>query len=259
MSLYLRVLRHPNFRFLFLGQAVSAIGDGVVVVAIALYVTQSTGSASELGLVLGAQALTLVTLLLFGGVWADRLPRQRIMIATDLVRAALHALLAVLIFSGTVAIWQLVVIEAGYGAAQAFFQPAYSGLVPQTVPEELILDARGLTEWMANLASLLGPALATVLVLGVGAGEAFAFEPRPSSSARCCSRACTRVCGAFRRPLRSRSRARCARGGARCAGARGCGSRSWSSPERCSACTRSGTRLRLRSPASNTAAQACSA
>jgi MFS family permease len=176
VSLYLRVLRHPNFRFLFLGQAASAVGDGVVLVAIALYVTQSTGSATDLGLVLGAQALPLVTLLLLGGVWADRLPRQRIMIATDLVRAALHALLAVLIFSGTVAIWQLVVIEACYGAAQAFFQPAYSGLVPQTVPEELILDARGLTEWMANLASLLGPALATALVLGVGAGEAFAFD-----------------------------------------------------------------------------------
>jgi MFS family permease len=176
VGLYLRVLRHPNFRFLFLGQAASAIGNGVVIVAIALYVTQSTGSATDLGLVLGAQALAMVTLLLFGGVWADRLPRQQIMIATDLVRAGLHALLAVLIFSGSVAVWQLVVIEAGYGAAEAFFQPAYSGLVPQTVPEELILDARGLTEWMANLASLLGPALATVLVLGVGAGEAFAFD-----------------------------------------------------------------------------------
>ena len=134
MSLYLRVLRHPNFRFLFLGQAASAVGDGVVLVAIALYVTQSTGSATDLGLVLGAQALPLVTLLLFGGVWADRLPRQRIMIATDLVRAALHTLLAVLIFSGSVAIWELVVIEACYGAAQAFFQPAYSGLVPADGP-----------------------------------------------------------------------------------------------------------------------------
>jgi MFS family permease len=176
VSSYLRVLRHPNFRFLFLGQAASAIGDGVVLVAIALYVTQSTGSASDLGLVLAAQTLPLVTLLLFGGVWADRLPRQRIMIATDLVRAALHGLLAVLILSGAVAIWQLVVIEACYGAAQAFFQPAYSGLVPQTVPEGLILEARGITEWMANLATLLGPALATALVLGIGAGEAFAFD-----------------------------------------------------------------------------------
>jgi predicted MFS family arabinose efflux permease len=117
-----------------------------------------------------------VALLLFGGVWADRLPRHRIMIATDLTRAALHAGVAILIFTGAVEIWQLIVIEALFGAAQAFFQPAYSGLLPQTVPEELILDARALTESMANLAFLVGPALATVLVLGIGAGEAFAFD-----------------------------------------------------------------------------------
>ncbi len=176
MSEYTRVLRHRNFRYLFMGQAASAIGDGVVLVAIALYVTETTGSAGDLGLVLAAQSLTLVTLLLFGGVWADRLPRQRVMIATDLVRATLHALLAVLILTGGANVWQLVAIEACYGAAQAFFQPAYTGLVPQTVPEELNLDARALTEWVANLASLLGPALATALVLGVGAGEAFAFD-----------------------------------------------------------------------------------
>ena len=125
---------------------------------------------------LGAQTLPLVALLLFGGVWADRLPRHRIMIVTDLIRAALHALVAMLIFTGAVQIWQLVVIEALFGAAQAFFQPAYTGLLPQTVPEALIQDARALTESMANLAFLIGPALATALVLGVGAGEAFAFD-----------------------------------------------------------------------------------
>ena len=90
MSLHLRVLRHPSFRYLFLGQAASAVGDRVVVVALALFITQRTGSPTDLGLVLGAQTLPLVTLLLIGGVWADRLPRHRIMVATDLTRAALH-------------------------------------------------------------------------------------------------------------------------------------------------------------------------
>lgn len=176
MSLYLRVLRHRDFRFLFAGQAASVIGDRIVVVALALYITQRTGSATDLGVVLFAQSLPLVTLLLFGGVWADRLPRHRIMVATDGLRALLHAGLAALILLGTARIWQLVVIEALFGAAQAFFQPAYSGLLPQTVPEELIQDARALTETMANLAFLLGPAIATGLVLGVGAGEAFALD-----------------------------------------------------------------------------------
>jgi MFS family permease len=176
MRTYLRVLRNPSFRRLFLGQAASAVGDGVVLVAIALYVTETTRSASALGIVLCAQTVPLVALLLFGGVWADRLPRHRIMIVADLVRAALHAVLAVAILTGRVGVWELVAIEAPFGAARAFFQPAYSGLIPQTVSEEEIADARGLTEWMANLASLIGPALATVLVLGVGAGEAFAFD-----------------------------------------------------------------------------------
>ena len=176
MNQYLRILRHRDFRYLFAGQAASAIGDRVVVVALALFITIRAGSPTDLGLVLGAQGLTLVTLLLVGGVWADRLPRHRIMIAADAIRALLHATLAVLIFAGAARIWQIVVIEALFGAAQAFFQPAYSGLIPQTVPESLIQDARALTESMANVAFLIGPVLATALVLGVGAGEAFVFD-----------------------------------------------------------------------------------
>lgn len=176
MTSYLRVLRHPNFRYLFLGQSASVIGDRVVVVAIALFVTQRTGSATDLGLVLGSQELPLVALLLFGGVWADRLPRHRIMISADVVRATLHGLLAVLILTGEVRIWQLCVIEAVFGAAMAFFQPAYTGLIPQTVPEGLIQEARALTQSMENIAFLIGPALATGLVLGLGAGEAFALD-----------------------------------------------------------------------------------
>jgi MFS family permease len=174
--LYLRVLRHRDFRYLFLGQAASVTGDRVVAVALALFITQRTGSATDLGLVLGAQTLPLVALLLFGGVWADRLPRHRIMLWTDATRAVLHGVLAALILAGAVRIWQLVVIEAMFGAAQAFFQPAYTGLLPQTVPESMIQDAKALSETMANLAFLVGPALATVLVLGVGAGEAFALD-----------------------------------------------------------------------------------
>src|SRR5215207_5811781 len=68
-------------------------------------------------------------------VWADRLPRTQVMISTDLVRFALHALLAALIFTGAVEVWHIVAIEALFGTADAFFKPALTGLVPQTVPE----------------------------------------------------------------------------------------------------------------------------
>jgi MFS family permease len=176
MSSYLRVLRHKDFRYLFLGQSASAVGDQVVIVALALYVTQRTGSATDLGLVLAAQTVSLVALLLFGGVWADRLPRHRIMVVADVIRAALHGLLAVLIFAGGASVAEMVVIEALFGGARAFFQPAYTGLMPQISPEDQIQDARALTEVSNNLAILLGPALGTALVLGLGAGEAFALD-----------------------------------------------------------------------------------
>src|SRR5690349_5020208 len=176
MSTYLRALRHRNFRNLFLGQSASAVGDQVVIVALALYITQRTGSPTDLGIVLAAQSVPMVALLLFGGVWADRLPRHRIMIVTDLVRALLHALLAALILTGGASVGQMVVIEALFGAARAFFQPAYTGLMPQTIGEEHKQDAWALSATTANLAILVGPALGTALVLGLGAGDAFAFD-----------------------------------------------------------------------------------
>jgi MFS family permease len=176
MSSHLRVLRQRDFRFLFLGQSASAVGDQAVIVALVLYITRRTGSATDIGIVLAAQSLPMVALLLFGGVWADRLPRHRIMVATDLIRAALHAVLAALIFAGAATVGAMVVIEMLFGAARAFFQPAYTGLLPQTIPAELAQQARGLSETTANLATVVGPALGTALVLGVGAGEAFAFD-----------------------------------------------------------------------------------
>ncbi len=170
------LLRHRNFRYLWLAHSASIIGDGLVITALAIYVTQLTGDASDLGLVLAGAALPLVTFTLIGGVWADRLPRQRLMIVTDLVRFALHATLACLIFFGEPKIWQIVAIELLFGIAEAFFRPASTGLLPQTVPGEEIQRANALMATMSNVAELTGPALATALVLGVGAGTAFAFD-----------------------------------------------------------------------------------
>ena len=138
--------------------------------------TELTGSPSDVGLVLAAYTLPLIAFLLIGGVWADRLPRQRLMAATDVVRCLLHALLAALILTGAIEIWHMVVIGALFGTAQAFFQPAYTGLVPQTVPEQDLQAANALGWASLNLGELVGPALATLLVLGVGAGWAFALD-----------------------------------------------------------------------------------
>ncbi|HEY4895765.1 MAG TPA: MFS transporter [Solirubrobacteraceae bacterium] len=171
-----RILGHRDFRYLWLAQSASVIGDNIVLVALALFVTALTGSAADLGLVLAAHALSLVAFLLVGGVWADRLPRHRMMVVTDLVRFALHALLATLIFAGSVRIWHVVAIEIAFGCAEAFSRPAASGLLPQTVPEPDIQQATALTTMSNNVSEFAGPALATALVLGAGAGWAFALD-----------------------------------------------------------------------------------
>jgi len=169
------VLRHTDFRNLFVGQSLSTLGDRIVFVALALYVTE-IGSPTDVGLVLAAHAVPLVGLILLGGVVADRMPRARVMIASDLARCALHAALAALIFTGAVEIWHIVVIEALFGCAEAFFRPAQTGLLPQTVPEAEIQDARAASGTMETIAEFAGPSLATALVLGLGAGWAFAID-----------------------------------------------------------------------------------
>jgi MFS family permease len=171
-----RVLGHRDFRMLWIAQSASVIGDNIVLVALALFIIERTHSATDLGFVLAAQALPLVAFLLVGGVWADRLPRHRVMIATDVVRFALHALLAMLIFAGPVALWQVVAIEMLFRTAEAFFRPAANGLLPQTVPEDDIQPATAVTGISNNVAEFAGPALATALVLGAGAGWAFALD-----------------------------------------------------------------------------------
>jgi MFS family permease len=169
-------LRHRDFRLLWLGQSISLIGDNITAIALALYVTQSTGSASKLALVLAANKLPLVGLILIGGVWADRLPRRMIMIAADVARMALFGALGVIVLAGDPSLGVLMALVAAAGAAAAFFQPAYSGILPQTVPDDDLQAANALTGASRNVAELAGPALATALVLGVGAGEAFLVD-----------------------------------------------------------------------------------
>jgi len=170
------VLGHRDFRLLFIGQTASEIGSQAVAVAIALYITKRTGSATDLAIVLGAASVPFVVLVVFGGVWADRLPRHRLIIGSDLTRGALHTLLGILILTGSPAIWLMAVIEVFFGAAQALFQPAYSGLTPQTVPEDEIQAAQALVGFSMNMAMVLGPVLATALVLTIGVGPMFLID-----------------------------------------------------------------------------------
>src|SRR4051794_41361871 len=120
----LPALRSRNFRLLFGGQAISVVGDALFPVALAFAVLHLSGSATSLGLVLAAQAVPLAALVLVGGVLGDRLSRQRVMIASDLARAAVQATAAGLLIAGVAEVWHLAVLAALYGAAEAFFRPA---------------------------------------------------------------------------------------------------------------------------------------
>jgi MFS family permease len=171
-----RVLRHRDFRLLWLAHSTSVLGDGIVTVALALFVVELTGSATDLGLVLAAYSLPLIGFLIVGGVFADRLPRHLVAVATDLVRFVLHALLALLVVTGEIRIWQLAVIGVLFGTAEAFYRPAVSGLLPQTVPESEIQQANAAAAMSGNVAEFAGPALATALVLGFSPALAFGLD-----------------------------------------------------------------------------------
>jgi hypothetical protein len=166
---------HP-FRLLFAGRAVSSFGDALVPVALTFAVLHLTHSLSDLGIVLAAQTVPLVLFVLLGGVWADRLPRQRVMLASDLVRFATQAASAVLILDGTAHVWQLAALQAVYGMADGFFTPAANGLVPQVVAAEDLQQANATLGLSENTTSILGPAVAGVLVVGVGAGWGLAVD-----------------------------------------------------------------------------------
>jgi MFS family permease len=169
-------LKERPFRLLFLGQAVSLLGDGMVGVALAFAVLEATGSASDLGIVLAARTVPLVLFLLVGGVWADRLPRRPLMVTTDLIRLAAHGAMAALLIAGDAGVWSLAALAAVAGAASAFFNPAITGIMPAVVSTERLQQAnalRGLTEAVGRIA---GPALAGLLVVGIGPGWALAVD-----------------------------------------------------------------------------------
>lgn len=172
----LEVLRERDFRLLWIGQATSAFGSGLVPVALAFAVIGLTGSPSELGLVLSAGLVSRVCLLLLGGVVADRLPRQHLMVAADALRAATQGTVAVLLLTGTAHVLELLVLFALYGAGDAFFSPASTGLVPETVSPARLQQANSLMGMGRDAARVSGPALAGLIVAGVGPGVAFAVD-----------------------------------------------------------------------------------
>jgi len=172
----LRLLRHRDFRLLFLGQGISVLGDRMVAVALAFAVIELGGSASDVGLVLAAGMVPRVATLLAGGVVADRTSRRAVMVTADLVRLASQGVMAMLLISGSAEIWMLGALAGLTGAGTGFFGPASTGLLPEIVPDEELQTANALRSTAVSASEILGPAVAGIVVAAAGAGWAIAAD-----------------------------------------------------------------------------------
>lgn len=169
-------LRHRPFRLLFLAQCASFLGDAIFLVALAFAVIEVSGTASALGLVLGVGSVALVATFLVSGVWADRLPRLRVMVVSDLARIASQGTLATLLITGTAELWHLVALNAAYSVATAFFTPARTGITPQLLEPRLLMSGNGAMATAENLIWMVGFAFGGLLVAWIGVGWAIALD-----------------------------------------------------------------------------------
>ena len=169
--------RIRDFALLWTGLSVSLIGDGVYFVALAWQVYELSDSPTALSVVGLAWTLPLGLFVLLGGVVTDRVERRRVMIVADLVRALAVAVIGILSVTGAIELWHLVVMAGVFGTGDAFFGPAFTSIVPQIVPRELLLQANALDQFVRPLGFMLvGPALGGWIVATLGPGEAFLFD-----------------------------------------------------------------------------------
>jgi MFS family permease len=171
----LRALRHRDFRLLWAGLFVSAVGTWMQIVAQALLVLRLTGgSPLALGTVSLAQAAAFFLFAPVGGAIADRLDKRRLLIVTQSFLLLLAAGLGALTLAGLVRLWIVVVTAFCSGAALSFDQPARSSLIPSLVPPADLMNAVSLQSIIFSGASTFGPAMAGVMVASIGyAGNFF--------------------------------------------------------------------------------------
>ena len=172
------VLREERqFRLLFLGQALSVVGDRMTQVVLPFAVLSIGGSVADVGLVAAAGFLPFIVLGIIGGVIADRIERRRILVASDAVRLVSQGVAGILLVSGQAEVWHLAVLTAVFGAADSFFSPAFSGLMPLTISEPHYLQpANALRGLSFSTGSIVGPALGGILVATLGEGGALLVD-----------------------------------------------------------------------------------
>jgi MFS family permease len=169
----LRALRHRNYRLFFFGQLVSVSGTWMQTVAQSWLVYRLTGSAVLLGLVGFASQIPVFLFAPLGGVVADRHSRRQVLIATQAASMLLALILAILTLAHLIAIWEIFVLAALLGVANAFDMPTRSAFVVDMVGRDDLLNAIALNSSIFNGARIVGPALAGILVATFGEGWCF--------------------------------------------------------------------------------------
>ncbi|MFD0318149.1 MFS transporter [Streptomyces flavalbus] len=185
--------RHRSFRLLWTGQALSLLGDGFSVVAFSWITLSLTGSTLTLGYVLAFQAVPRALLTLVGGTLGDTWSTRTLMVVSSWIRAALMAAVGITGLTGDLTVWMLCAAAAGFGAVDAFFQPARVSILPSVVEEDLLAPANALLGAGARTAAVLGPAVGGVVIALTQAPVAFLVDA-----------ACFALCGLCVSRIRTR-------------------------------------------------------
>jgi MFS family permease len=172
----LRPLRLRDFRLLFGGESVSVLGDYFHFVALAWLTLQLTGSGLALGSVLMVAGIPRAVFVLLGGALSDRFSPRSLMLYSNAFRAVVVGILAALVLTGTAELWHLFVIAGIFGVVDALFYPAVSSIIPMLVDEASLPPANALMQGSQQLAGLIGPALAGLVIASVQLGVAFVVD-----------------------------------------------------------------------------------
>jgi MFS family permease len=169
----LRAFGYRNFQLFFGGQLISLIGTWMQSVSQAWLVYRLTGSSALLGAVAFAGQIPVFLLAPVGGIVADRYSRRHIVIATQTASMLLAFALAALTLSGSVRIWHIFVLSALLGTANSFDIPARQSFIVEMVGKRDLMNAIALNSSMFNASRVVGPAIAGLLVAGIGEGWCF--------------------------------------------------------------------------------------
>jgi MFS family permease len=166
-------LRHRNFQLFFSGQLISLIGTWMQSVAQSWLVYRLTGSSLLLGEVGFVSQIPVFLVAPLGGIAADRLNRQRVVIATQVSSLVLALVLAALTLTGTVQVAHVFLLAALLGVVNAFDIPARQSFLVDMVGKDDLMNAIALNSSLFNGARIVGPALAGILLARIGEGWCF--------------------------------------------------------------------------------------